>query len=260
MGIFDEIRDWFSSSEREAIKNDNGYNKTFCKYPKLKYSTRDTIEEGNKVNGIKEGVWKYNENHRGGFRKQTYEKGKTVYITLYYDNWKKVSSEGSVNTEGKELWKWSSPQGGSSLTIRNLRSKYIINDECKIGVWKHYDSLGNLTEKDYGENKSIAKEDLPKKKSNTTIISEANIGVNQKLPIWFTMMEDVKTYDNGDIVINWGGKEIELNNIELSMYHYLMGAKKILDNGMDEKVWSSYKRGIDWFRKNNPKAYMELFD
>lgn len=29
---------------------------------------------------------------------------------------------------------------------------------------------------------------------------------------------------------------------------------------MDEKVWFAFKKGIDWFRKNNPKAYMELFD
>jgi len=271
MGIFDSdvadaIRDWFSRDKKEDIKNDNGYNKIYSGATDIR--ARDIIKEGNLVNGVRDGLWKYYEND---YREENCKKGKTIYIKLFHSKGK-IKCEGGINEEGKELWKITSrPQlrtysGGNPHYVGN--TKYIINDECKIGVWKYYDELGNLTEKDYGENKPIVKEDLPTKESNPTISSEANIGVNQKLPYWFTNnigqtdygMEDVKTYDNGDIVINWEGKEIELNNIELTMYHYLMGAKKILENGMDEKVWSTYKRGIDWFRKNNPKAYMELFD
>ena len=43
----------------------------------------------------------------------------------------------------------------------------------------------------------------------------------QKLPKWF----DGEVYDKGAVVQNrFGGEEIELNNIELSMYDLVMGA------------------------------------
>ena len=80
----------------------------------------------------------------------------------------------------------------------------------------------------------------------------------QKLPKWF----DGEVYDKGAIVQNrFGGDEIELNNIELSMYDLVIGASIICEIGPnDNKIVKDLRRGLDWFRKNNPKAYMVLLD
>ena len=80
----------------------------------------------------------------------------------------------------------------------------------------------------------------------------------QKLPKWF----DGEVYDKGAIVQNrFGGDEIELNNIELSMYDLVIGASIICEIGPnDNKIVKDLRRGLDWFRKNNPEAYMVLLD
>ena len=64
----------------------------------------------------------------------------------------------------------------------------------------------------------------------------------------------IQIYDNGATVQNrFGGDSIELNALELSIYDTLMGCEL---NGNIEEM----KRGIDWFIKFNPKAYMVLLD
>ena len=80
----------------------------------------------------------------------------------------------------------------------------------------------------------------------------------QKLPKWF----DGEVYDKGAVVENrFGGTEIELNNIELSMYDLVMGCSIICEMGPnDNKIVKDLRRGLDWFRKYNPKAYMVLLD
>ena len=78
----------------------------------------------------------------------------------------------------------------------------------------------------------------------------------QKLPKWF----NGEVYDKGAVVQNrFGGEEIELNNIELSMYDLVMGASILSDTG---NTWAikDLRRGLDWFRMNNAKAYMVLLD
>ena len=86
-----------------------------------------------------------------------------------------------------------------------------------------------------------------------------NIIKEQKLPKWF----DGELYKEGDTVTNpYSGEEIELTAEELSMYDFCMGATFIYEMGglgeMD--VVKDLRKGLDWFRKNNPKAYMVLLD
>ena len=81
----------------------------------------------------------------------------------------------------------------------------------------------------------------------------------QKLPKWFKG----ELYEEGAIVRNrFGGGEIELNNIELSMYDFVIGASIVIEmsGGYKHINVSELRKGLDWFRKNNPEAYMVLLD
>ena len=80
----------------------------------------------------------------------------------------------------------------------------------------------------------------------------------QKLPKWF----NGEVYDKGAVVQNrFGGAEIELNNLELSMYDMVMGASIITEmGGGSPGIIKDLRRGLSWFRKNNPEAYMVLLD
>jgi hypothetical protein len=79
-----------------------------------------------------------------------------------------------------------------------------------------------------------------------------------KLPLWF----NGKIYKEGGIVENrFSGEEYELNNIELSMYDLIMGATIVLEMGVEnDEIIKTIRKGLDWFRKNNPKAYIVLLD
>ena len=86
----------------------------------------------------------------------------------------------------------------------------------------------------------------------------------KKLPKWFSG----EHYKEGEIVSNrFSGEKIELNANELSMYDFIMGAQLMLEMGMfkDDELefgWSmkDVKKGMDWFKENNSKAYMVLLD
>ena len=80
----------------------------------------------------------------------------------------------------------------------------------------------------------------------------------QKLPKWFKG----ELYEEGAVVQNrFGGDSIELNNIELSMYDLVMGLVIMTEMGKyDNRTITDLRKGLDWFRKNNPKAYMVLLD
>ena len=78
----------------------------------------------------------------------------------------------------------------------------------------------------------------------------------QKLPKWF----DGELYKNGATVQNrFSGEEYELNNIELSMYDFVMGSVIMSEMGMTNVV-PNLRRGLDWFRMHNAEAYMVLLD
>ena len=81
----------------------------------------------------------------------------------------------------------------------------------------------------------------------------------QKLPKWFRG----ELYEKGAVVQNrFGGDSIELNNVELSMYDFVIGASIIMEmsGGYKHTDVDELRKGLDWFRKNNPEAYMVLLD
>ena len=78
----------------------------------------------------------------------------------------------------------------------------------------------------------------------------------QELPSWF----NGELYEEGDTVRNrFSGEEYELNNVELSMYDFVIGATICYEIGYPCNV-EELKKGLDWFRKHNAEAYMVLLD
>ena len=64
----------------------------------------------------------------------------------------------------------------------------------------------------------------------------------------------IQIYSEGATVQNrFGGDSVELNALELSVYDTILGCE--LSHKSDEMM-----RGIEWFMKFNPKAYMILLD
>ena len=82
----------------------------------------------------------------------------------------------------------------------------------------------------------------------------------QKLLKWF----NGEVYTKGSIVENpFSGEEYELNNIELSMYDFVMGATIASEMGMttsNNEIVKDLRKGLSWFRSNNAEAYMALLD
>ena len=81
-----------------------------------------------------------------------------------------------------------------------------------------------------------------------------------KLPKWFKG----QLYDKGDTVKNpFSGEEYELNNVELSMYDFIIGSQMVFEmapNTVTPNKVKDFQKGLDWFRSNNPTAYMTLLD
>ena len=81
----------------------------------------------------------------------------------------------------------------------------------------------------------------------------------QTLPKWFRG----ELYKEGATVRNrFSGEEYELNNIELSMYDFIMGSTIVLEmsGGYKHTDVNELRKGLDWFRMNNAEAYMVLLD
>ncbi len=81
----------------------------------------------------------------------------------------------------------------------------------------------------------------------------------QQLPKWF----NGELYKEGGTVRNrFSGEEYELNNIELSMYDFIIGSTIVLEmaNGYKHTDVSLLRKGLDWFRTHNTDAYMVLLD
>ena len=80
-----------------------------------------------------------------------------------------------------------------------------------------------------------------------------------KLPKWF----NGELYEEGGEVTNrFGGDSCYLNNVELSIYDFIIGASNMAELGIfnTPQHIQDLRKGLDWFRKNNPKAYMVLLD
>ena len=81
----------------------------------------------------------------------------------------------------------------------------------------------------------------------------------QQLPKWF----HGELYNEGSTVRNrFSGEEYKLNNVELSMYDFIIGSTTILEmpGGYKHADVQELRKGLDWFRKNNAEAYMVLLD
>ena len=84
----------------------------------------------------------------------------------------------------------------------------------------------------------------------------------QIIPKWFKGT----IYKEGASVRNrFSGEEYELNAIELSMYDFVMGAVTVMEMQYDKKIHNeelvkNIRKGLDWFKKYNAKAYMVLLD
>ena len=81
----------------------------------------------------------------------------------------------------------------------------------------------------------------------------------QKLPKWFKG----ELYEEGAEVTNrFGGDSCHLNNVELSMYDFVIGSSMLMEmsGGYKHTDVNELRKGLDWFRKNNPTAYMILLD
>ena len=83
---------------------------------------------------------------------------------------------------------------------------------------------------------------------------------NTKLPKWFKG----QLYDKGDTVKNpFSGEVCELNATELSMYDFIVGSQLVFEmqpKTITPKMIKDFQKGLDWFRSNNPRAYMVLLD
>tara|TARA_R100001440_G_scaffold73592_1_gene98274 strand:+ start:703 stop:948 length:246 start_codon:yes stop_codon:yes gene_type:complete len=79
-----------------------------------------------------------------------------------------------------------------------------------------------------------------------------------KLPKWFN--GDVYT-EGAEVTNRFGGDSCYLNAEELSMYDFVIGASNMYEMGMHhDKLITNLRKGLDWFRKHNAKAYMILLD
>ena len=83
---------------------------------------------------------------------------------------------------------------------------------------------------------------------------------NTELPKWFKG----QLYDKGDTVRNpFSGEEYELNNVELSMYDFIIGSQMVFEKVphmvTPDKV-RDFQKGLAWFSRNNIEAYMVLLD
>ena len=81
----------------------------------------------------------------------------------------------------------------------------------------------------------------------------------QQLPKWFKG----ELYEEGAEVTNrFGGDSCYFNNVELSMYDFVIGSSMLMEmsGGYKHTNVNELRKGLDWFRKNNPTAYMILLD
>jgi hypothetical protein len=73
----------------------------------------------------------------------------------------------------------------------------------------------------------------------------------QPLPKWFNGV----LYTHGEVVTNpFSGDSYYLTPAELSMYDFIIGCSM---TGLAQKDMA---KGLTWFRKANPEAYMVLLD
>ncbi len=86
----------------------------------------------------------------------------------------------------------------------------------------------------------------------------------QRLPKWF----NGELYARGETVTNpFSGESFELTAVELAMYDFIMGCNQVFAASphpdgvkVSDKIINDFHKALNWFRKNNPEAYMVLLD
>lgn len=76
---------------------------------------------------------------------------------------------------------------------------------------------------------------------------------------WF----EGEIYEEGDVVTNpFSGESCKLDNIELSLYDFIMGVNICYANDVQLTTHDlkTYDKCIDYFLENNIDAYMKLID
>ena len=75
----------------------------------------------------------------------------------------------------------------------------------------------------------------------------------QKLPSWF----NGELYKEGGIATNKvSAEEYTLNNVELSMYDFIIGSLFLAEmNIIKPDQVEDLKKGLEWFKEANKKAY-----
>ena len=82
---------------------------------------------------------------------------------------------------------------------------------------------------------------------------------DKRIPDWF----HGTIYEEGNVVRNrFSGEKFKLDNVELSMYDFVMGATAMCEMGIFNSPHhvKELRKGLDWFRKHNVDAYMVLLD
>ena len=71
----------------------------------------------------------------------------------------------------------------------------------------------------------------------------------------FQVFPGIQVYDTEPVTVRnpFSGDSIELTPEEVSVYDYLKGCELMGD-------YEGLRKGIDWFSRNNPEAYMVLLD
>ena len=80
-----------------------------------------------------------------------------------------------------------------------------------------------------------------------------------QLPNWF----QAEVYKEGGVVTNpFSGQEYYLNNLELSMYDFIIGCNMVyeLRGALSDKLIGDMQKGIAWFGETNPEAFYVLLD
>tara|TARA_B100001113_G_scaffold66507_1_gene51182 strand:- start:329 stop:607 length:279 start_codon:yes stop_codon:yes gene_type:complete len=86
-----------------------------------------------------------------------------------------------------------------------------------------------------------------------------NLTKQKPLPKWY----DGAIYTESETVTNpFTGDKALLSPNEVAMYDLIMGLTMTLERTgyRSEKLMKDHRRGLDWFRSANPKAYMTLLD
>ena len=81
----------------------------------------------------------------------------------------------------------------------------------------------------------------------------------QQLPEWFTG----ELYKEGGVVKQrFSGMKYTLTAEELSMHDFIMGATMMMEMNIkyDTQMIADLRKGLEWFKENNSKAYMVLLD